>query len=321
MSMPNLQTTPVELLAKMREMREKPDTAAGQLTALGLHPLGGARNNLVYRYQPEDGAEPSVIKLYYKNDERRRIERELAALIQLAEQDVARVPRLLWQDEHPQTPALGMTVMPGIPMPDLPDPASALPGFVDTWQRIHAVAPTRLLAELKRIDDPSHFMARLTGQWPDQLAQSEDDPQTPEMLQMLKAWEHSGDADALAEAQPAAFSRGDANLLNWLAHGEEVAAVDFEFAGYSDPAYDAAELVEHISARVIDDDAWARVVPDLGVITSAQRARYQAAARTVALRWLAVLWKQRFKRTEEFAVQLERVHRLQRGQGPLADLA
>ena len=320
MPVPNLQAAPAPLLAALREMREQPDVARDSLTALGLHALDGARNNLVYRHQPEGEAEPSIIKLYYKTDERRRVERESAALTLLTQHGVARVPRLLWQDEHPRTPALGMTVMPGIPLPELTNPASALPGFVATWQRIHAVAPTGLLAGLPRIDDSSHFIARLTGQWPDQLAQSEGDPQTPEMLQLLKAWQHSGDADVLAVAQPAAFSRGDANLLNWLAHGDEVAAVDFEFAGYSDAAYDVAELVEHISARVIDDEAWARVVPDLGVTTPAQRSRYQAAARTVALRWLAVLWKQRFKRADEFTAQLERVHRLQRGQSPLSDL-
>lgn len=41
------------------------------------------------------------------------------------------------------------------------------------------------------------------------------------------------------------------------------------------------------------------------------RARFDAAQRTIALRWLAVLWKQSTRRVEEFTVQYERVRALQ----------
>ncbi|MDQ1292246.1 MAG: hypothetical protein QG608_124, partial [Actinomycetota bacterium] len=80
---------------------------------------------------------------------------------------------------------------------------------------------------------------------------------------------------------------------------------------YSDTAVDAADHIEHISARAIPDDVWGDAETDLGV-TPLNRARFHAARRTIALRWLAVLWKQRTKRAEEFSMQHDRVDTLLR---------
>ncbi|MFI7709055.1 hypothetical protein [Nonomuraea sp. NPDC049480] len=71
-----------------------------------------------------------------------------------------------------------------------------------------------------------------------------------------------------------------------------------------------ADHVEHISARHIPDADWHDLLPDLG-IGPAERPRFAAAQRTYALRWLAVLWKQRIARAEEFDTQLRRVRMLQ----------
>ena len=107
------------------------------------------------------------------------------------------------------------------------------------------------------------------------------------------------------------FSRGDSNVLNWLWDGTSIRVVDYEFAGYSDLAFDCADLAEHISSRQagIGDQAWAEVTVLAGLGGEDQR-RFDAARRTCALRWLAVLWKQKDTRTDEFASQLDRVRRL-----------
>ena len=101
-------------------------------------------------------------------------------------------------------------------------------------------------------------------------------------------------------------------VLNWLWDGTGIRVVDYEFAGYSDLAFDCADLTEHISSRQagIDDQAWAEIVRLAGLGGGDQR-RFEAAQRTCALRWLAVLWKQRDNRTEEFTSQFDRVRRLQ----------
>jgi len=111
---------------------------------------------------------------------------------------------------------------------------------------------------------------------------------------------------------PRTFSRGDSNLLNWLwaESSSTVSIVDWEFAGYSDTAYDAAELVEHLSAHAIDDEVWMSLLPKLGIQDDTTRRRFPAAQRTVALRWLSVLRRRRHQRTDEFEYQTQRVHKL-----------
>lgn len=100
--------------------------------------------------------------------------------------------------------------------------------------------------------------------------------------------------------------------MNWLYDPLTGVAgcVDWEFAGASESVFDVADLVEHISARQIDDAVWANLLPDLGVVGAPVVRRFEAAQRTCAIRWLAVLWKQRSSRPEEFARQLSRVEQL-----------
>jgi len=111
----------------------------------------------------------------------------------------------------------------------------------------------------------------------------------------------SGDAAVLAEPARPIFSRGDSNLLNWLWDGKTIRVVDYGFAGYSDLAFDLADLTEHISSREagIGDQEWAEIT-DLAGLADYDRRRFEAAQRTCALRWLAVLWKQRDTRNNEF---------------------
>jgi hypothetical protein len=52
-------------------------------------------------------------------------------------------------------------------------------------------------------------------------------------------------------------------------------------------------------------------VPGLAGLDSQDQRRFEAAQRTCALRWLAVLWKQRDTRTDEFTSQFDRARRLQ----------
>jgi len=81
-------------------------------------------------------------------------------------------------------------------------------------------------------------------------------------------------------------------------------------SGIATAAYDAAELVEHLSSHAIDDERWISLLPELGIQDDNMRRRFLAAQRTVALRWLSVLWKRRHQRTDEFEYQAQRVREL-----------
>ncbi len=299
-------TAPIDLLNALRAARAAGgDALAATLDEHGLHALDGGRNNDVFAWTA--APTPTCIKLYKKTD-RQRVKREWHGLAHAAGLGIA--PEPLWLDEDPEQPALGITLLPGSPILHVLDPASAIKSMAKTTRAMQSVPLKEPLASLERVDSISHYIARLTDVWPGQLADAADDPQTPDMLPLLRRWESSDDAELLAQPVAHVYSRGDANLLNWLHDGESTYVADFEFSGFSDVAVDAADHIEHISARVVPDDIWTSAEADLGV-TPGNRARFEAARRTIALRWLAVLWKQRTERVEEFTALHERVRALQ----------
>ena len=122
---------------------------------------------------------------------------------------------------------------------------------------------------MDRIDSAQHYITRLKEIWTAQLAEHTGRPPTGEMLALLCGWEDSSDAETLALPARSVSSRGD--------------------------------------AHAIPDDTWCELESELGV-NHHNRQRFDAAQRTCALRWLAVLWKQHHQRTEEFSIQLDRVH-------------
>jgi aminoglycoside phosphotransferase (APT) family kinase protein len=296
-----------DLVTRIRGAHEiGPAAVASAVRDLGLEPMDGARNNHVYRQLNADGP-PRCVKIY-KVDDRRRLEREWNALTLLAGHGVTRVPRPLWCADHPHLPIMCMSLLPGAPVADLVDPAPALAALPDLVRQIHQV-PLSVFRQMERIDSATHYVNRIMRVWPEQLLRHAQDDLTREMRDLLRWWRGTDDADLTCEWAPRVLSRGDSNLLNWLWDGHRIGVVDFEFSGYADRVFDAADLIEHISARPIDDAAWEPLLADLD-LTSRERRRYLAARRTCAMRWLAVLWKHRKDRPDDFARQRERVHAL-----------
>lgn len=300
---------PTALLTELRRSRTADGVQHQQtLDAWGLHPLTGGRNNHVYSWAGPDT--PICIKIY-KLDERRRAQREWRALTLLARHGADYAPTPLWIDEASDPPAIGMSLLAGRPVLDVEDITVALKALAETTRAMQGIPLSEPLARWDRIDSVEHYITRLADLWPRQLAEHPTDPHTNDMHTLLRRWQDSGDAQTLACPARYVFSRGDSNLLNWLHDGDTVRCVDFEFSGRSDVAFDAADQIEHISSRAIPDDTWHELEANLGVYHH-NRHRFQAARRTCALRWLAVLWKQRYRREQEFTVQLDRVRQLQR---------
>jgi hypothetical protein len=306
--LPTAGNPPRDVLAVLRAHAAR---AAGedQLLTIGAQPLSGGRNNAAYQWESADG--PVCVKIY-RVDDRRRAEREWLSLDFLSGHHVQGAPAPLWADPDPGQPAIAMTFLPGRPFPETGDRRGPLRALAAV-QRQYAELPLPAeLAALERIDSASHYIHRITSIWAPVISSHPRDALTRDLLQILSEWEDSGDAAVLAEPARRIFSRGDSNLLNWLWDGASIRVVDYEFAGYSDLAFDCADLTEHISSREagIDDQAWAEIV-SLAGLSGHDRRRFEAARRTCALRWLAVLWKQRDTRTEEFTSQFDRVCRLQ----------
>jgi aminoglycoside phosphotransferase len=70
---------------------------------------------------------------------------------------------------------------------------------------------------------------------------------------------------SLSDVEPTIVGHGDPNLANYLWDGVRVWVVDFEDAGRSDVAYELATLVEHLSARPLEADAFCARFDDLVV--------------------------------------------------------
>ena len=308
----------MDLLAALRRARASAadsDALSKSLAELGVSPLTGGMQNDLFRWTSPDG-EDTVIKFYPKTD-RRRADREWAALTLLEPHRPGIVPTPLWLDPAEAEPALGMSVLHGTALVEATDQLAALRSLARTTAQLQAVPLSGLMAELPRIDSGEHYLVRLTQSWPELLDEQADDPLAPVMQELLTAWHRSGDADVVIETDEPVLSRGDANLLNWLLTSQGAGCVDFEYSGFSNRSFDAADHIEHISARDIPDSVWVKALPDLGV-TDANRKRFAANQRTCALRWLAVLWKQRVRRHDEFTRQHERVDMLFSTSNPYA---
>jgi hypothetical protein len=204
-----------------------------------------------------------------------------------------------------------MTLLPGRPFPETADRLEPLRALAAVQRQYAELPLSGELATVERIDAASCYIDRIANIWAPVISSRPRDALTRDLLLILSKWEDSGDAAVLAQPARRIFSRGDSNLLNWLWDGSHMRVVDYEFAGYSDLAFDCADLTEHISSRQagIAGQAWAEIICPAGLGGPGQR-RFEAAQRTCALRWLAVLWKQRATRTEEFTCQFDRVRRL-----------
>ncbi|MGH3822064.1 MAG: phosphotransferase [Pseudonocardiaceae bacterium] len=305
--MPHDTAVPTGLLDELRNFhRRDPNLLDDDLPGLRLRPLTGGRNNRVFAW---DGTDGEVCLKLYRTDKRDRAACEYQALTHVAACGVTAAPQPLWHDPDPELPAVAMTMVAGEPVPDLTEPITALRIVVAVLGQLREI-PLGPFADMPRVDSATNYMNRVTDVWPGQLDEHDDEPFTADMRKLLDAWHERDDATVLAVPAPRIFSRGDSNLLNWLWDEPDVSVVDWEFVGYSDTAYDAAELIEHLSAHAIDDEGWISLVPDLGINDDATRRRFLAAQRTVALRWLSVLWKRRHKRTDEFEFQAKRVREL-----------
>jgi Ser/Thr protein kinase RdoA (MazF antagonist) len=306
--LPTAGNTPHDVLAVLRAHAAR-TAGEDQLRAIRAQPLAGGRNNAVYRWESPGG--PVCVKIY-RVDDRCRAEREWLSLAFLARHQASSAPAPLWADPHPAQPAIGMTILPGRPFPEAGDHREPLRALAAVQRQYAELPLPPELGTLERIDSASHYIRRITGIWAPAVTSHPRDALTRDLLQILGRWEDSGDAAVLAEPARRIFSRGDSNLLNWLWDGTSIRVVDYEFAGYSDLAFDCADLTEHISSRQagIGDQAWAEITGLAGLGDADQR-RFEAAQRTCALRWLAVLWKQRDTRTGEFTSQLDRARRLQ----------
>ncbi|GEP38348.1 hypothetical protein NPS01_20110 [Nocardioides psychrotolerans] len=215
-------------------------------------------------------------------------EREWTALTALARHASGLAPEPVGRHDDAGRPVVVMTRVAGEPLGAVPLTGHQLDALAVALRRLHDALPADELAAVPvRRADQASFVAELRT-WI-----AEDLPAVPAAVERAlvagRAWLGGPEADLLA-AGPVdrVFTHGDGNIANLLWDGQRCHVVDFEDAGLSDPAYEVADLLEHVSVWlrgiVRPEDLVARL--DL---SHAQLRRVLVSRRLFATFWLLML--------------------------------
>lgn len=161
-------------------------------------------------------------------------------------------PRPLRRETVDGHPAVIMERLPGRPLGHQPLSAVQRDSLGRALRRLHGVPLEHLTAAgiAERRLGPSTLPDVLIDWLSDEhdLSACQDPALVRAGLDAAREW--LGNADALPAARMTALGIADLNPANVLWDGRTCRLVDFEDAGITDPAYDLADHVEHIAARL-----------------------------------------------------------------------
>lgn len=190
------------------------------------------------------------------------------------------------------TPVIEMTRLPGKPLGTTELSPAQVSALAHTITRMWSAGPTRAPAHLpERLwvgRRPPSELATLVRSWirgtpPVACALAAG------ALRAATAWLDSADLAALNGPQAErVFTHGDGNIANFLWDGTDCRVVDFEDGGVSDPAYEAADLLEHVSIQLPGLIKADDLTGALG-LSQAQQARLRGFRRLMAVYWLLML--------------------------------
>jgi hypothetical protein len=227
-----------------------------------------------------DVAVGAVVVKRFRSWERGEHRREWLGLRLLDHFSPGLAPRPLSAQLDADPPVITMSRLPGDPLGDKPLDAAGVAAIAAALDRLHSAVPERIAAQVAPSHGhPYHGLALLR----DRLdAVAEPDAAIRAARRWLRSTEAAGTTDL--DAAPPVYGREDHNLANFLDDGDRLQLVDFEDAGRSDRATEAAALVEHRSARSTPDASWR---PLLDAV--ADQPRLRAARRYYAALWIALL--------------------------------
>jgi hypothetical protein len=253
------------------------------LDQVGLQPLSGGLNNALYRLR--HAGRDLCLKMPVV-DSRRRAEREWTTLTLLAHRGHPRVPHPVWRSPWDDGPAIAMTFVAGEPLGDADLLPQQLDAITEALADLYSITPADVREPVAEVATPAPAMLhRIRAAWaaPD----AAHDPAHQQAVQLWQRWAHGPDPETILCGRAAqVLGRGDPSLANVLWDGAQVTLLDFEYSGWTDPAYELADLVEHPQSRATPDQTWHTYINRFPLDPAAQ-ARHRAARRMLALFWLA----------------------------------
>jgi hypothetical protein len=195
--------------------------------------------------------ETTVTKCYRTWD-RDEPEREWTALSVLAEHEPELAPRPLDRVEVEGRPAIVMSRLPGSSLGDTSLTAAHHEAAGFAVRRLHGV-PVEVLPDVlaERVNGPSSFHVSVRRWMADecQLDACSDPLLVATAMAAARSW-LAVPSPTPTTAPQRVFGLADGNLANFMWDGTTCRLVDFEDSGCSDPAYELADHVEHISFRL-----------------------------------------------------------------------
>jgi thiamine kinase-like enzyme len=252
--------------------------------------VAGAGNNLLYR------ATSAVYDLAIKftiRDFRNRAGREYDALLALQQAGLAIAPQPLWLDrDRYAQPVVVQSWLEGVVLAAPPNGDGEWQRLVDHYLAIHMLAEANsssvLLPAVLNMDSVADGLDRVRQQ----LAYIPEPEQPAELHDLLRNVE----AARLPNwpAPPLALCRNDPNTLNFVRRPNAWGSVDWENAGWGDPAFEIADLITHPAYVAVASERWEWQIDAY----CAQCADSGAALRMrVYQRLMLVWWVARLART------------------------
>jgi len=264
--------------------------------------LTGGRNNNLYACQV--GPREICVKLYLR-DSTRRAKHEWAALTILSCFGFDAAPEPLYY-ESTHGPAVAMSLLPGDSLGGSSLSNDQIRQIADIFRGFHSIEATKPAHRLPAVRLTVEGMLReVQERWYACMADGSS-PLRKELLTRWRGWITGPDIALLGHPSTPVFGQGDPNTTNYLWDGTCVRVVDFEYAGWSNPYYELALLVEHVQSRATTDDRWL-LLEEILCPAREDRDRVHAARALVAWYWTMEFWPHRQADNERFARQAERL--------------
>jgi aminoglycoside phosphotransferase (APT) family kinase protein len=214
--------------------------------------VAGAGNNLLYR--ATSATHDLAIKFTIR-DRRDRAGREYAALLALRQAGRAIAPEPLWldRDSYPQ-PVVVQSWLEGAVLAAPPAGAGEWQCLLEHYRAIHTLTQ----ADISIVLPPAVMNMSSAADGLDEIRQQLAYIPAPE--QPAELHELIRDAEAARwpdwPAPQLALCRVDPNTLNFVRRPRAWASVDWENAGWGDPAFEVADLITHPAYIGVASDRW-----------------------------------------------------------------
>jgi aminoglycoside phosphotransferase (APT) family kinase protein len=226
----------------------------------------------------------TVTKTYVSWD-RGEPDREWHGLTLLAEHAPGLAPVPVSRGLDDGAPTVVMSRLPGVELGATPLGTVETHALGAALRRLYDVPAAALSGLSERVWGPSACLGLLRG-WADDPHDAP--PEAAPALAAARTWLADPVRDRPAPVEDPVLGLADGNLANVLFDGTTCRLVDFEDSGLSDPAYEVADLLEHVSVRlprVLDPEALVRAVG----LTDTQVARCAEYRTRFAVFWLLML--------------------------------